>query len=52
MSNPHQKINEAHVSKEKDKEFIIDDIGKVDMVRVEKAVEYDNTIFDGYVMVI
>ena len=47
MSTPHQKSNEADGRKGKDEESSSDDIWKVDMERVEKAVEDDNCMFDG-----
>ena len=52
MSTPNQKINEANGRKGEDKVSSSDDIGKVHMVRVDKAVEDENGSFDGDVMVI
>ena len=52
MSTLHQKSNKEDGSKVKDKESSIDDIGKVDIARVEKAVEDDNDMFDGDITVI
>ena len=49
---PPIKRNDPVGGKGKDKESSIDDIGKVNMDRVEKDVEYDNGIFDGDVTVI
>ena len=52
MSSPHQKINESDGRKVKDEESSSDDIGKVDMALVEKAVKDDNGVFDDDVTVI
>ena len=52
MSTPGQNINEAYYRKEKDYESSIDDIGKVDMARVQKGIKDDNSIFDGDVTII
>ena len=52
ISTPHQKGNESYGSKGKDKNSSSDYLGKVDMARVEKAVEDDSGIFDVDVTVI
>ena len=52
MSTHKQSINEADGRKVKYKESIRDDIGKVDMARVNKTSKDENGVFDGDVTVI
>ena len=52
MPTPNQRSNKADGKKRKEEESSRDNIGKVDMAHVEKAVEDDNGMFDGDVTVV